>query len=406
MSGGLSALIVIQSGCLHTCQYVLSHHVSPIAPSAHLSAWIRTVIAITLAAVLSAASAAHALAAGPGEPPDAPSITLALPVGPSLASVQWTSGASTGDAPLSGYRVQLRVAGTSDFIDHVVTDGATTAALFALTPGTSYDARIVAVSEIGDSLPSATAAFTTEATSPIGAVTDLAATPGPGEVTLTWRLASAGTAPQAYVIAYRNVGGTWTQWFGDSVGESAVVTDLEVGTEYEFQVAGMAFVSSYYAYGQADTASAAPVALPNAPVAALETGVGEAHLSWSVPDGNGLDIDAYIIEQLVADAWETIDRIPATAGAGTSVVYRGLTSGETVTYRVSAETSAGAGAPSEAVSGVIASPAPNAPELPETGPVGAALTSMTGATLALLGAALLDVRGARGRQRRVDPAHR
>ncbi|WP_234989175.1 fibronectin type III domain-containing protein [Demequina sp. NBRC 110052] len=134
--------------------------------------------------------------------------------------------------------------------------------------------------------------------------------------------------------------------------------------------------------------------------------MGEAHLSWSVPDGNGLDIDAYIIEQLVADAWETIDRIPATAAAGTSVVYRGLTSGETVTYRVSAETSAGAGAPSEAVSGVIASPAPNAPELPETGPVGATLTSTTGATLALLGAALLGVRGARGRQRRVDPAHR
>ena len=116
--------------------------------------------------------------------PDAPTAVTATP-GSAQLGLSWSAPANTGGAAISDYQVQFKLTSASTwttFTDGVST--ATAATVTGLTNGTSYDVQIAAINSLG------TGGFSTSVTSVPrtvpGAPTALAATPGNGQLALSW----------------------------------------------------------------------------------------------------------------------------------------------------------------------------------------------------------------------------
>jgi hypothetical protein len=151
-------------------------------------------------------------------------IPLALPGAPTAlivgrltgsASLSWTAPANTGGSAITGYEVQVRSGGVTIRTD-VLTGTATSTTVTALTNGTTYSFRVVAVTAVGKSAASATSANVTPATVPnppvLGAVTQGAAG---GSLTLNvaWTppAFNGGAVITGYTVSAYNAAGTAVQ---------------------------------------------------------------------------------------------------------------------------------------------------------------------------------------------------
>ena len=185
-----------------------------------------------------------------GTGPWSPSVT-ARPVGPpgpvlepesvgSLTSITltWKAPENDGGRPLLGYRVDYKLSSSQDWIGlpRIPADE-TTATVDGLTPGESYDFRIVAISKAGVG-PSSPAGVDLPTLS--GVIADetppapagLTAIPGDRQVTLTWEASPAGK--KSPITAYTVTGdpaGTCT-----AKRLTCVVRGLENGVAYTFTV--------------------------------------------------------------------------------------------------------------------------------------------------------------------------
>ena len=263
--------------------------------------------------------------------PDAPT-GLSATVSDQRVDLIWTAPASNGGAPILRYEYELDFSGT-----WTSTGGtATSYTVTGLTNGQPYRFRGRAVNRVGAGLASSSQSATPTSTvvapdAPFG----LSATPGNGQVMLSWVQPSGGAALTHY--EYEQDGsGTWTSTGGTT--PSHTVTGLTNGQTYTFRVravnsAGQSAASGSRTATPTTTAPEAPESLRFTP------GDQQVTLRWRAPTNDGGEpITHYEYEQDGSGTWIS------TGGTATSHTVTGLNNGQTYTFRVRAVNALGNGA--------------------------------------------------------------
>ena len=176
---------------------------------------------------------------------------------------------------------------------------------------------------------------------PASAAGGLSATPGNGQVTLTW---SAGEgATDDYEVSYSPDGVTWTV-FPDGVTSvtGAVVTGLTNGTSYTFSVTPLNLVGR----GVAATIAAIPYTFPDEPTAASAVaGFESALVSFTLPAFDGGNPVTSTTVTAAPGGASCVAPAPAT-----SCTVTGLTPGDSYTFTASSTNDAGNSSASEPAS--------------------------------------------------------
>lgn len=263
--------------------------------------------------------------------------------------IVWTIATGNDHANLTGYR--LKTNGTNVNVVYLNSAGTviTTDANTAVKDGTlksfaGNNVRYVAVEN--KSLSEMTVyefevyGTYVDLTPPI-APTGVTATPGNGQVTVTWTAVSDATR---YRVTLYNSGGTLITTSPDVTGTSYTVEGLTNDTEYQFDV------TAYDAAGNASPKSAkvtatpiAPDTIPPSPPTNLvgTASDGTVHLTWNAVTAD--DLAGYYI-------YRNGTKVNATPISATSYTQTGLTNGTTYEYYVrSVDTSGNESSPSNTV---------------------------------------------------------
>ena len=229
----------------------------------------------------------------PATEPGAPT-GLGATVSDQEVDLIWTAPASNGGATILRYEYELDLSET-----WTSTGGTTTSyTVTGLTNGQSYTFRVRAVNRVGAGLASSSRSATPTSTvlapdTPFG----LSATPGNGQVMLSWVQPSGGAALTDY--EYEQAG-TWTSTGGKA--PSHTVTGLNNGQTYMFRVRAVNTLGN----GAVVTLEATPspstgrggggggggggprITRPGAPENLLaEGGDGQVKLTWEAPEDDG-----------------------------------------------------------------------------------------------------------------------
>ncbi len=281
----------------------------------------------------------------PSRVADAPG-SLAIVPGDGRVDVSWTAPAD-GGAAITGYAVEVQVAGGAWSPVAPSRIVGTTASVDGLVNGTSVAVRVAAINARGTGPWSSISA--TPRTVP-DAPAVASATPGDGAVTLDVEApASDGGDPvTGYVVQQRIAGGAWAApvevAFDDA---SAVISGLANGVAVELRVAAQnaAGVGAW-----STVVSVTPRTVPDAPTGlSVEARDAAVWITWAPPafDG-GAAIDAWRVEMRAdGGAWRTI---PVVVYGGRRALVDGLSNGVAYEVRVSVGNAAGFGAPSDVVS--------------------------------------------------------
>ena len=364
-------------------------------------------------------------AATPVTVPGAPG-GLTAAAGDARVSLRWKAPGSNGGAAITGYLVYQ---GTSP--KPVASVAGSSATVKGLTNGTRYSFKVTAVNKVGEGPASAAASATpTAATTKPGPPNGLAASPGNGQVTLSWTApgSDGGAAISGYEV-YRGTspgGESGTPVDGSLVaGTSYTVTGLTNGTPYYFTVAavnqaklqgaksGEASATPVAAGASASasatgTASGSPSAGTAATAAGAPTGLtatpgdAEVGLSWTGPVAAARPPAGYRVYQGTSPGFAL--GTPVLSTTGTNATVTGLTNGTTYYFVVTAVDASGtvSAASAEAsaeplATAVLASATSKVPK-----PV---VISLAAAAVAAIAAALtLTARRLRKRLRKRPPA--
>ena len=267
----------------------------------------------------------------PATEPGAPT-GLSATVSDQEVDLIWTAPASNGGAMILRYEYELDFSGT-----WTSTGGtAPSYTVTGLTNGQAYTFRVRAVNRVGAGLASSSQSATPTSTvvapdAPFG----LSATPGNGQVMLSWVQPSGGAALTHY--EYEQDGsGTWTSTGGKA--PSYTVTGLTNGQTYTFRVRAVNSAGPSAASG---SRTATPTTTePEAPESLSFTpGDGQVTLRWRAPTNDGgVQITHYEYEQDGSGIWIS------TGGTATSHTVTGLNNGQTYMFRVRAVNTLGNGA--------------------------------------------------------------
>ena len=201
-----------------------------------------------------------------------------------------------------------------------------------------------------------------------GAPASFTATPGDGQVELSWTAPTSGVTRHDY--RYRTSGAypaTWTLIANSGVGganeDGFAVTGLTNETAYTFQLRAVQVKNSSTTLTGA-AAEAGPVT-PRDPSAigppgkptdltATPSGNTQINLSWTAPaDNGGSPITGYKIEVSTDGGTNWDDLVGDTGNDDSAYSHTGLSPGDTRHYRVSAINSAGTSDPSDIASATI-----------------------------------------------------
>ncbi|MDR1266334.1 MAG: fibronectin type III domain-containing protein [Propionibacteriaceae bacterium] len=245
------------------------------------------------------------------------------------------------------------------------------ATVSGLTNGVVYEFKVAGFNAIGVGPWSNTAQATPDASGghTPSAPGSLTATPGDGEVGLSW--SAPDSTVTKYVVAYQEAGQTtWTVVETDSALTMETIRDLANGTEYNFKVAA---VNDVGVGPWSDTVSTAPqvglAKTPQAPPTLTATaGDTQVGLAWTTPNNGGAAISHYIVWYRVQGAatWQNT----ATDTPLTAFTVTGLTNGVTYEFKVAGVNAIGLGLASQPVT---ATPTANAGRAPNA-PIGLAVT--------------------------------
>jgi hypothetical protein len=282
----------------------------------------------------------------PGTLPDAPT-SVSATAGAGQATVNWSTPASDGGRPITGYSVTRLVAGVAQGTTNVGV--VTQAVVGGLTNGTSYTFRVAAKNVTGTGPQSTDSNVVTPRTTP-AAPTSVTSTPGPAQATVSWSAGSDGGSPITGYDVTPYVAGVAQPTTSVGVATQTTVTLLTNGTTYTFRVAAKNALGTGAQSG--DSIAVTPRTTPDAPtnVSATIGGAGQATVNWSAPAFNGGSaITGYDVTGYVAG----VAKGKITVGAVAQAAFGGLTNGTTYTFRVAAKNIAGTGAQSTDSNSVV-----------------------------------------------------
>jgi fibronectin type 3 domain-containing protein len=296
-------------------------------------------------------------------PPGAPGSLAAVP-GAGQVVLTWSAPTWTGGSPITDYKVYRSSNGGASYSlvsDPVST--ATTATVTGLSGGTEYTFRIRAVNAHGDGTYSATVVTTPTSSAP-SAPTALTATPGGGQVALTWSApaSNGGSAITDYLIYRSSNGGVSYVLVTDpvSAARSFTATGLTGGVAYRFRVRA---VNAVGLSNHSSVVTATPsVTVPSAPLSLAGTpGPGSVGLTWSAPASNGGSaITDYLIYRS-SNGGVSYVLVSDPVSTARSFTVTGLVGGTGYRFRVRAVTAAGLGTYSSSILSVPLASSPSAP---------------------------------------------
>ncbi len=270
--------------------------------------------------------------------PGAPTAVGAT-AGNASAAVSFTVPASTGGSPITGYTVTATDSTTPGNGGQTASGTTSPITVPGLTNGDSYTFTVRATNAAGSSTPSSPSNAVTPSTVP-GAPTDVAATAGNAQATVSWTAPSSdGGAPiTGYAVTSTPGGRTCTV-----NALTCTVTGLVNGTAYTFTVTA----TSSRGTGAASQPSTAvtPSTVPGQPRDVRSTGGDQqATVIWTAPASDGgSPITSYVVT--------AVDRTDASRGGQTctwtsgplTCTVVGLTNGDVYAFTVVARNANGAG---------------------------------------------------------------
>jgi hypothetical protein len=280
------------------------------------------------------AESVESAAVTPVTEPGAPTAVSAT-AGNAQATVSWTAPSDNGGAPVTGYTVT-----SSPGAKTCTTSGATSCTVTGLTQGSTYTFTVTATNAKGTGPASAASAPVTLSLPP-DAPTNVSATAGDGQATLTWTApaSNGGSTVTSYTVT-ASPGGASVTVSGNPAPTTAAVTGLTNGTAYTFAV-----VAHNLAGTSAPGTSSAvtPSTKPGAPTSVAATaGDRTVKVTWAAPSSDGGAPVGFYFVKLNNGSPVVVD------GATRSVTFSGLTNGTSYTATVTAQNSRGNGSAASA----------------------------------------------------------
>jgi len=262
-------------------------------------------------------------------PPDGGSIITGYTITNGSGLSLTASGTIDGNGNYSGGLVSDP---SSTLLITNVTALANTAAIITgLTNGTPYTFLIKAKNAIGYS---GTSSVTVTPAVVPGAPTNVVATAGNGNATLTWSAPSSngGSPITSYLVIYNPGAVSLTSTSGQ------IIPGLTNGTAYTFQVYAVNIIGQSATYGQSNTVT--PVTTPGQPtITSVTPGVLSATVIWTAPASDG---GSSIISYTIISSPGGITRLSSGSSippAGLAVT--GLSAGTDYTFTVTARNAVG-----------------------------------------------------------------
>ena len=277
----------------------------------------------------------------PSVPSLPPTNVTAAPSGAFGVTVAWTP---PRPAPLS-YQVQFRanLPGSSWQPRTSYTTRGTSIEVTDLTPGTGYFFQVRAFyggSDFSDWVPTTTAV---SPGAPPAAPTSVTATPGNGQLIVTW-VPLLGSTASSYQLQYSPDGTTWLPTAPLTAAGSAqtyTISGLTNGVPYFVRVQSVngPLASAW----TTTTAAVAPVGLPGQPTGLSGVpGNGQVTLNWTAPSSGPASPVTGYRGQYSSNGG--VNWSPFTiAGTSTTAVVTGLANGTGYIFQVQAFNGAGAG---------------------------------------------------------------
>jgi titin len=306
------------------------------------------------------------LSATPAGVPGAP--VLGAPVAANgTVSLSWTAPASSGGAPVTGYRVYR---GTTSGAETLLTTlgTVTTWTDTSVVNGATYWYEVAAVNSTGTGLPSTERSVTLASVA--SAPTLVSATPGNASVVLVWTApVSNGGSPVTGYKLYRGTA-SGAETLLTTLGVVTTYTDTPVvnGTTYWYKLTAVTAAGE----GLASTElSAKPATVPGAPTLTSATGGSTGvTLVWTAPTSTGGSaVTGYKVYRATASGAETL---LTTVGLVTTYTDTTVATGTTYYFQVSAVNLPGEGLKSAELSATkpTDSTAPSKPGTPKALVVG------------------------------------
>ena len=266
--------------------------------------------------------------------------------GDGQVSLSWSAPQSW--KPVTGYSI----AGTPGVSPIDLAASETRVTVTGLTNGTEYVFTVIARSDDGNGEPGRSAPVTPAAAAP-DAPSNVAATAGDGQVTVTWDPPRRGRFDGFDVQIVPTNGSTLPANPAAADQRQITITGLSNGVTYYATVRARNGARSGTA---TSSATFVPVGRPGRPsgVNVANTGGGELTVSWTDAPANGSSVTGYTVS---APGLSPI----TVPGDRRSAVFRGLTIGGTHTFTVVATNSVGDGPIATSSPAVVESLVPGAP---------------------------------------------
>ena len=287
---------------------------------------------------IGAGSESYTAYATPAGPPGVPQ-NFTTTAGDGEVTLTWQVPSTNGGSTITDYEYSYREGSSGNFGSWTSAGTDQWERVTGLTNDTSYEFRVRARNRIGPG----TSAGPIEATPEVPAVapdapTDLSASYGDGQISLSWTAPSSSGSSAITHYEYRYATGrssnhsAFTDWEStDSTDTSYVVTGLTNGTQHLLQVRA---VNSELASSASNTAFQTPLAPAVAPESPTDLsasyGDGQISLSWTAPSSSGSSTITHYEYRYATGHYPNHSAFTdweSTDSTDTSYVVTGLTNG-------------------------------------------------------------------------------